>query len=286
LRVALATCNAFPDLSPDDLPLRDALAARGVEPVPAVWDDGAVEWARFDACVLRSVWDYHLQHERFVAWLRRLRDWAVVWNPVELAIWNSHKSYLRELAEAGVPTVPTHWLERGSETRLADLLDSLGWEEAVVKPAVDLGALRLHRVARGDSDGQANLQRLLAGHDVMVQPFLPSLESRGETSLVYVAGELSHAVRKRPRDGDFRVQPRWGGSAERVDPEDEEVSVAERALARLDQVPLYARVDLVEGEEEAPCLIELELIDPLLFLERRPAAAEAIAESICARLSG
>lgn len=245
-----------------------------------------MEWDAFDACVLRSVWDYHLEHEAFVAWLRRLRDLAAVWNPVELAIWNSHKSYLRELAEAGVPTVPTHWLERGSEVKLAGLLKSLGWEEAVVKPAVDLGALRLHRLARGDPGGQANLEHLLAAHDAMVQPFLPSLESRGETSLVYVAGEFSHAVRKRPKDGDFRVQPRWGGSAEAVNPDDDEVSVAERALAELDQAPLYARVDLVEGPEGAPCLIELELIDPLLFLRQRPAAAEAMAESIREQLSG
>jgi glutathione synthase/RimK-type ligase-like ATP-grasp enzyme len=273
-------------LAPDDQLLREALAARGARPQAVIWDDEAVDWAGFDACVVRSVWDYHFKHERFLAWARRVGAQVPLWNRPELLAWNSEKSYLRELAERGVPTIPTEWLARGSAAQLSALLAERGWSEAVIKPTVDLGALNLRRIhAGGNGIDQIALEGLLAQHEVMVQPFLPAIEAEGETSLIYVAGELSHTVRKRPKQGDFRVQPSWGGSVDAVEPSAAELEAAARALATIDAPPtLYARVDLVAGEGGEPLLIELELIDPHLFLGEAPETTAALADAVLARL--
>jgi glutathione synthase/RimK-type ligase-like ATP-grasp enzyme len=281
-RIAIATCAGYDDLKVDDRLLREVLAARTAHSLPCVWDGEQPDWSDFDACLIRSTWDYHDKHEEFLAWTRRVAAETRIWNPPELVAWNSNKSYLRELGGQGVRMLPTVWVERGSDAQLEELLGHEGWEEAVVKPVVDLGAKNLHRVRRGE--GQEALARVLARHDAMVQPFLPSLETEGEVSLVYVEGELTHAVRKRPAPGDFRVQSIWGGTFSRVEPEADQVEVAERALGALEEVPLYARVDLVSGPSGEPCLIELELIEPNLYLVAHPPAAEALAEAALLRI--
>lgn len=164
------------------------------------------------------------------------------------------------------------------------MLKSEGSGEAVVKPTVDLGARNLRRIQAGEISEalEAVLQRSPVA---MVQPFLPSLESEGELSLIYIAGNFSHAVRKRPALGDFRVQGIWGGTVEPADPGAEDVALAEQALEQLDEPPLYARADLVTGPNGVPCLIELELIEPNLYLNTHPPAAEALATAVMCVLS-
>jgi glutathione synthase/RimK-type ligase-like ATP-grasp enzyme len=244
-RVAIASYAERRPLREDDLPLRDTLIERGLEPVPFVWDDHLPDWAGIDACLIRSVSDYHLKYEEFVEWVKWIGETTMLWNPVEMTLWNADKAYLRDLADAGVPTIATHWLERGSTMRLADLLDQNSWEEAVLKPAVGLGAQDLHKVRRGEPEGQRVLERLFAKQAVLAQPFLPSVPEHGETSLIYIAGELTHTVRKRPGSDDFRVQKTWGGTSSLCVPTAAELGVASEALDCLDPAPLFARVDLV-----------------------------------------
>lgn len=283
-RIALATCAAFPHLAPDDQLLSEALAARGARPQPVIWDEAAV-WDGFEACLVRSVWDYHFKHDAFLAWARRAGAQIPLWNGPELLAWNSEKSYLRGLAERGVPTIPTEWVARDSSAQLAELLAARGWEEAVIKPTVDLGALNLRRIhGGGNGIDQIVFEGLLAQHEVMVQPYLAAIAEQGETSLIYVGGELRHTVRKRPKPGDFRVQPTWGGTVAAVAPSAAELEVSAQALAALVGDPLYARVDLVPGESGEPLLIELELIDPHLFLAEHKPTAAALAEAVLARL--
>lgn len=282
-RIALATCARYPRLVPDDLVLAEALGERGIEAVPAVWDASGVAWDDFDGCVVRSVWDYPLEPAEFLAWARRVGGAIPLWNPPALIAWNLDKAYLRQLSRRGGATIPTAWLRRGAAVDLGALLAERGWERAVIKPSVDLGAKNLVRIDAG-TDGQEALERLLARHDVMVQPFLPSLPERGELSLVFLAGAFSHAVRKLPQPGDFRVQPSWGGSASAAEPEPGDLALAAAALACLDATPLYARVDLVEGPAGESCLIELELIDPNLFFGQRLEAAALLARAIEALL--
>lgn len=283
-RIAIASCTGYDGHKADEELLREALRARGCEAVSMGWDDPAADWGGFDLCLVKSTWDYNRKYDEFLAWARRVEAVTRLRNPADLIAWNSDKTYLRELGERGVRTVPTAWVRRGSETRLLETLDAEGWERAVVKPVVDLGAENLRRVRAGGEEGEAALAAVLQRHDAMVQPFLPSLETRGETSLIYVDGVLTHAVRKRPAPGDFRVQEIWGGSSERTEPAAGEVELAERALAQLDSPPLYARVDVLEDLEGQPCLIELELIEPNLYLDAHPGAADRLADAVTAQL--
>jgi len=287
VRVALATSSEFPDLDLDDTPLVAALEQRGLEPVPLVWDDPQSDWAAAPICLIRSTWDYFDRRDEFVAWAERTGGVTDLWNPAEVIRWNSDKRYLRDLEDRGVPTVPTLWIEPGSTVDIAHELDVRAWGDAIVKPAIDGGARRLMRVeATGAGAAQDHADTLLAGGGaVLVQPFLPSVASDGELSLVFVDDNLTHAVRKQPADQDFRVQPEWGGTSTRVDPGADELRAAEAVMAALELPTLYARVDLVRDDGGALRLIELEVIEPRLFFTDAPEAAEALADAIAARLA-
>jgi len=276
-RIAIATCAAYADLKADDRLLGEALAARGCEPRNVVWNEPGIEWRNFDLCLIRSTWDYHEGHAEYLAWAGRVETQCKLRNSAEVVTWNSDKRYLREFEARGIRTVPTLWVDRDSPLDLERILAGAGWQEAVVKPVVDLGARNLRRVRAGESS--TALESILQSHDAMIQPFLPSLEEKGELSLIYVGGELTHSVRKRPAAGDFRVQSIWGGSVTHDRPTLAERELAEAAMEEFKQAPLYARVDLVEGPTRDPCLIELELIEPNLYLIEHPPAAEALADA-------
>ena len=282
-RIAIATCAAYPELKGDDEQLCETLQVRGCEAASVVWDEDGVDWSDFDLCLVSSTWDYHDKHEDFLAWTRRVEATTALHNPADLIAWNIDKRYLRELAKAGVPTVPTLWVDRGAEIDLEGELATRGWEEAVVKPVVDLGAKNLHRVQADEA--QDALATVLERQEAMVQPFLPSLENEGELSLIYIEGDLSHTVRKHPAKGDFRVQSIWGGTVESAEPEPQQVGAAERALSQLNEPPLYARIDLVTDPSGNPALIELELIEPNLYLSTTAGAADLLANAVMARLS-
>jgi glutathione synthase/RimK-type ligase-like ATP-grasp enzyme len=278
-RIAIATCIGYEDLKGDDRLLRKMLESRGAEVESVFWDDRRIDWRDFDLCLIRSTWDYDYKRQQFVEWARRVEAESSLRNSAELVAWNSEKTYLRELGEKGVPVIPTEWLEPEAEIDVETLLAEREWEEAVIKPVVDLGARHLRRVRTEDEKAQAALEETLPRGGAMVQPFLPSLETDGELSLVFVAGEFSHAVRKRPHRNDFRVQSIWGGTVAREAPGEAELELADLTLAQLDEVPLYARVDLVAGVEGELCLIELELIEPNLYLSEHATVASMLAKA-------
>jgi hypothetical protein len=176
-RIAIATCADYPELKGDDELLCEALRQRGFEAESVVWDADRTDWGIYDLCLVRSTWDYHDKHAEFIAWTQRVEAVSSLPNPAALIALNSDKRYLRELTEAGVATVPTLWVERGSDLDLAAELASRGWDEVVVKPVVDLGAKNLHRARAGEA--QEALAAVLERGEAMVQPFLPSLEAEG-----------------------------------------------------------------------------------------------------------
>ena len=284
-RVALVTCASLRELTDDDRLLLAELWNIGIKGEPAVWDDPAVGWKGFDAAVIRSTWDYHLSPTAFFAWLSRLEELGLpLWNPAPVVRANADKSYLKELAAAGVTVVPTAWVDRGGRTDLDELLAARGWTDAVVKPAVSAGAFRTSRVRAGDPAGQAALDEVLAHSGALVQPFLPEISAEGEWSFVFLGGEFSHAVLKTPRAGDFRVQEDHGGRAERREPPPGLLTQA-REAAIAGPVPwLYARVDGVRRGAEL-LVVEVELIEPSLYLAHSPVAARKFAEAIKARVS-
>jgi hypothetical protein len=298
-RIALATCSTFPDLDADDAPVIGALAERGVDAVPAVWDDPAVDWAGFDLVVVRDTWDYSPRREEFLAWAASV---PAIANPVEVLTWNTDKIYLRDLQAAGLPTVPTIWLDparnltsRAVHTRFPATGDF------VVKPTVSAGAKDTGRYNSNEADerGQAIVHArdlLRAGRHVMVQPYLSRVDTAGETALVYIDGEFSHAVRKGPLlEGPYRgVEGLF--KQEQMEAREataDERAVADRVVATLrDVVPgaagaplLYARVDLLPGPDGSPVLLEVELTEPSLFLALADGALERFADAIARRVA-
>ena len=280
-RIALATYSSLPTLNDDDRLLVPALAELGVTAVPAVWDSGQVCWDEFQGVLIRSSWDYHLRPLEFLEWIARLERGGVrVWNPGALLRWNHHKRYLQDLAARGVATVPTRWLARGEPADLQALLADVGWREAVIKPAVSASAFGTWRSStETTSRDQSRLEELLSAGDVMVQPLLSEVGDAGEWSIVFLGGHFSHAVLKRPAAGDYRVQWEFGGSAVATAPARRLIADAGRVLAAVPGDPLYARVDGVERAGRL-VLMELELIEPHLFLGWDAQAAGRLARAI------
>lgn len=277
--LALATYDQAPQLNPDDLPLQAALEARGVQTQAVVWDDPAVAWERFDAVLIRSIWDYFQKFDSYNAWLDRLDALGVpTLNPLPVLRWNSDKRYLAALADVGVRMPATRHL-RGAA--LASLAHTPG--EWIVKPAVSGGAWHTVRGVGGSPEFQAALAQLPENLDFLVQPYLPEIASAGEWSLLYFGGRFSHAVLKRPAVGDFRVQSQFGGSISALPAPAAALSAAAHVLASTESLlgqPLYyARVDgvMIDGEFQ---LMELEAIEPFLFMAQHPQATERCADAL------
>lgn len=274
--IGLATCSALPSGSPDEGRLAEALEALGARVGVVAWDDAATDWTRWDAVLVRSTWDYHLRTADFLGWLARLEGAGVsVWNRPHLIRWNAHKRYLMELGENGVPTVPTVWIPRGETVDVGAVMVREGWEEAVLKPAVAASAHGAVRLDRSEGPRRASV-------DLLLQPFLHEV-TEGELSFVFFDGGFSHAVIKRPAPGEFRVQHEFGGSEEPVHPSAPLVAEAWRALEAAPGTPLVARVDMVPVDGKL-LLMELELIEPAIFLGAAPGAADHLARRIIERL--
>jgi len=256
--VALMTCSALPDGLAEDRALVEALARRGLRAEQMVWGGPAPDAT---ITVLRGVWDYVDRIDEFRAWVRAAGP--ALWNPAPLVDWNHHKGYLKDLALRGCRVVPTAFVPEGEVVEVT----------GVVKPAVSASARGTRRV---------KCEEIVADQDLIVQPFLPAIEVQGELSLVYFAGEFSHAVRKLPAAGDWRVQAEYGGTVAPHEATEEELAVAFYALSGIDHV--YARVDLVRDLHGKPAIIELELIEPELFLLESDGAADRFAAAIEARV--
>jgi len=284
-RVALATYDVAPDLAPDDQLLAAALERAGIRATPAVWSDRSVDWPSFDAVVIRSCWDYHRRHGEFVAWLDALdASRRPVWNPTPMVRWNSDKRYLVDLARRGVATVPTLIVERGSLVRVPDVARAEGWTRFVVKPTVSASAYETHALELPlSASDRAAIERVVAHSDALVQPFLEEVTTDGELSLIFFDGVFSHAAIKRSRRGDFRVQTEHGGTVAPIDVASSIVAEAKRSLDAIGELPLYARVDGI-GDAESFRLMELELIEPNVFLAAADASADRFAAAIAGRL--
>jgi glutathione synthase/RimK-type ligase-like ATP-grasp enzyme len=284
VRVALATYAALPDLDASDRRAADALRALGADARAEVWDDPAVRWESYDVVVVRSCWDYQDRVDEFATWIERVASLGVrLWNPAPLLRWNMDKRYLRELESRGVRIAPTAWVDRGSATSLESIAREHGWDDVVVKPVVSANGRRTWR-ATGD-DGlrasEAAFASLVAERDVMVQRFMPEIARDGEWSLVFIAGAFSHAVRKRPRPGEFRVQSEHGGEAFVDRAPGTIVDEASSVVGRVPWPWLYARVDGC-ATAEGFVLMELEMLESSLFLNLDDSAAERFARALMA----
>lgn len=297
-RVGLATCAALPDLD-DDRPVIGALAERGVDAEPVVWDDPDVDWSAYDLVVVRSTWDYSPRRDEFVAWARSV---PAIANPADVIAWNTDKGYLRVLETAGVPVIPTIWLDPArhlSKRAVHTRMPAFG--DFVVKPVVSAGAKDAGRYQPVSAQSRAlaiqhAVGLLDGGRAVMIQPYMTSVDTAGETCLVYIDGTLRHAVRKsalltgpsRDDDAPFlreQMEPARATDAQ-VEVATRALEVAAADLGRTDPF-LYARVDLVTRDDGTPVVIELELTEPSLWLQHAGDAGtlDAFADAIVDRLA-
>lgn len=296
-RLALATATEALGLDTDMPPLLEALRRAGASAQATVWDDASVDWSAFDLVVLRSTWDYVPRLDAFLAWVDRVASTTRLLNPPEVVRWNTDKHYLLELHRRGVPVVPTRFVEPGEAGALGRFLQgelSAGraqpFAEFVLKPAVGAGSKDAARYGVEERErAEAHLARLLAqGRSAMLQPYLPSVDARGETALLCFDGAFHHAIRKGPLlhrgaglvEGLFAAEdiaPRTPTEAERA--------VATAALGAMPFPALpYARVDLIEDQTGQPVVLELELTEPSLFLDQAPGAAEDYAQVLLKRI--
>ncbi|HKN66646.1 MAG TPA: hypothetical protein VJW73_10235 [Gemmatimonadaceae bacterium] len=281
--VLFATYAARPELTEDDQLFASALERRGVRVRAAAWDDPAAAWSSAAAVVIRSTWDYHLRHAEFLEWVDRVSASTTLHNDARLVRWNSHKQYLGEIARAGVPVIDTVFATMGAPVHVTDVAREHGWHDLVVKPAVSASAHETRRFMPNElAAAQAHLERLLPGRDVMLQPHLTALAEQGELSLLFAGGQFTHAVRRRSALVDGHPMPKSAlasapAAAHRCA---ERVLAAAGALTGVEPNDLlYARVDLAAAGDDF-LLLELELIEPSLFLLHAPKAAERFAEAL------
>ena len=286
--IALVTASVSRELDEDLKILGAALERAGTQFHVVNWHD-SVDWSQYSAVFLRSPWDYHLRRDEFLDWLRTTSKITRVFNPYEIVEWNSDKRYLAELAAIGIPVVPTRFVSSADEMSVRDVLDEFG-DDIVVKPSVSAGShdtLRYRAASLTIGDIVAHVARIIAaGAVAMMQPYESGIDGRGETGMVWLNGELSHAFRK---GAILAVEPDMGNglyAAEDIGSRtatSDEVALGERIMAFLSQrfgaAPLYARVDVIPDVEGRPQLMELELVEPSFFLFTASGADDRVASA-------
>jgi len=272
MKLRVATCMRLPEVDVDEAPLAEALRAAGIDFELLAWDDPAVDWDAPIPTVIRSTWNYAHDLDAFLAWIDRVSAAAPLWNPGAVVRANVRKRYLLELAARGVPVIPTTLVSQGHAIALPA-------ERLVIKPEVGAGSLGARVFEPGDPEAARHLAALTRTGDALVQPYVASVDDYGERSLVWIDGELSHAIRK---------SPRFSGDQERITGPfpiaDDERAVAEAALAPYVAQILYGRVDMARDEHGQPRVMELELVEPSLFFARQPGSADRYVAGLLRRL--
>lgn len=281
-RIVFVTAANAPNGTPDDQLTQAPLAVLGMSLSTRRWDDPTVDWQAYDAVIVRSTWDYHTRIAPFRNWLADCDAQQVnLWNSARVMAWNSDKHYLIDLQQRNVPTLPTIWVTRNRAINLRHILESNGWNKAVVKPTISASANNtwITDISNVERD-QTKLMAMLMNGDVMVQAFAKEVVRTGEYSLVFFGSKFSHAVLKTPRVGDFRTQ---SGRCKAVILPDAIIAQARLAVQAVRQPVLYARVDGVLQNGKF-VLMELELIEPCLHLAYDANAANLFAAAINAAL--
>lgn len=265
----------------DDALLTSALQAKGLRVLRVDWADTTVDWSNVKAAVFRTTWDYFHRFSSFSAWLDVVEQQTLLINPPELIRWNWDKHYLRDLEQKGIRIPETIFIEPGDRVTLAELHLATGWNHTVLKPAISGGGRHTYRL---DSDNMAVHEevfgKLVAQEAMLLQPFQDNVLSSGEVSMIVIDGIVSHAVLKKAKEGDYRVQDDFGGKAHPYEASEAEKVFAMEVVAACQITPAYARVDMIWDNDGQMALSELELIEPELWLRHNPPAAELFANAI------
>lgn len=265
----------------EDQLLRSALERKGLRVHRMDWSTAAFDWTETASVIFRSTWDYANRYDEFVAFIHSAAARTRLINPFETVLWNLDKHYLRDLHHRGISIPETLYIEQQSRVTLEETFRSSGFTEAILKPTFSAGARHTYRVTGTNvRDLESHFQQLIALESMMMQPFLHSVLTHGEITLVIIGGTFTHAVHKKAKEGDFRVQDDFGGTVHHYDPSPEEIAFAERTIAACSPMPLYARVDMLRDHNGRLVVSELEAIEPELWFRFHPPAADRLADAI------
>jgi glutathione synthase/RimK-type ligase-like ATP-grasp enzyme len=271
----------------DDGLLQAALSELGISSVRVDWSRPDIDWSQFRCAVFRTTWDYFDRQVEFKKWFAVARTQTCLCNDAALIEWNMDKHYLVDLQAKGITIVPSRYIEQGESANLIEILLEMGWDEAIVKPCVSGAARHTYRFNHTNaSDTDAIIDPLLEHESFLVQPFQESVLRSGEDTLIFFGSRYTHAVRKIAKPGDFRVQDDHGGKVYPHAASDEQIEFAQQALLACQPAPVYGRVDMIRDNDGNLAIMELELIEPELWLRNHPPSARVFAEALAIKLRG
>jgi glutathione synthase/RimK-type ligase-like ATP-grasp enzyme len=270
----------------DDRLVTQALEKRGLKVNRMNWDNPNYNWSESRCIVFRTTWDYFDRFGEFAAWLKKVSEQTKLINPTETIWWNIDKHYLLDLSNRGIAIPHTLFIEKGDIRSLTSIVKSSGWSTCILKPAVSGAARHTYKFNEDEAHLHETIFQELIQHEAMLlQEFQHNINTKGEVALMVFGGKYSHAVLKKAKQGDFRVQDDFGGSVHEYTPTAIEIQFAEKAVACVSPLPAYARVDMIWDNADQLCVSELELIEPELWFRKHPPAAEMMAAAIVSELN-
>jgi len=280
MKIAILTCEKLPDLNPEDQKIIPALAKHNIDAQPAIWSDKTINWTDFDYLIFRNTWDYFEKETEFKIWLDQIEKLGIkTLNPIEIIKQNIHKFYLREMEKQGVTILPTIFIDKTDYLNVAQLIPT-HWKKAVIKPAFSAGSYLTEVFEKAESQEiSAKYKSIAAEKELLLQEFMPEIQTLGETSFIFFNKKFSHAVNKKPVDGDFRVQSLFGGKYNLVQPSPDMIAKAQKVVDTFKENLLYARVDGILIDNEL-YLMEIECIEPDLYFNLSENSLERFVTSI------
>ena len=279
MKVGILTCARLPELLKSDQKLIPLFKEYNITAKAVIWDDESIDWTTFDYLLFRNTWDYYQKEAAFKDWLQKIESLGIkTLNPIATIQQNKHKFYLKELENKGVLILPTIFLEKNSNKNLEAVLPK-NWQKIVIKPAFSAGSYLTKLVDRSEiASIQDEFQEHLITKDFLLQEFRPEIKELGETSFIFFNGIFSHAIDKKPKEGDFRVQIQYGGKYTLLEPNIELINQAKKVLEQIPEKLLYARIDGIVKENQLH-LMEIELIEPDLYFDIAKGSRERFLEA-------
>lgn len=269
----------------EDRLVTEALQKKGLTVTRTNWDNPEYDWTKTRFAVFRATWDYFDRFQEFSRWLSAVNDKTSLINPLSLVRWNMDKHYLRDLKNRGITIPPTLFVEPGEIRSLSEIIKSTGWNDCILKPAVSGAARHTYKLNESNvKDHEIIFRKLIGEESMLIQEFQHQITMKGEVALMLFGGKFSHAVLKKAKAGDFRVQDDFGGTVHKYLPSQQEIEFAEHVVATCKPLPVYARVDVIWDNQNNLSVSELELIEPELWFRKHPLAADIFAKAILKKI--
>ena len=271
-------------LTEEDL-LKKALEKHGLKVVRKDWADPDFDWGSTKCAIFRTTWDYFDRFEEFKAWLERVEGETQFINPISQIRWNMDKHYLQDLVDKGIRVIETEYIKKGDRRELNSIITESGWADVILKPTIAGAARHTYKLNPQNIDDHEDIfSELIAEEDMMLQPFQHNIAIKGEVSFMVMGGEFTHAILKKAKSGDFRVQDDFGGTVHNYEASQTEITFAEKVVRTCNPLPAYARVDVMWDNDDELAISEVELIEPELWFREHPEAANVLAREIVERI--